>query len=310
MKLAGSLPFLLALAPLASTACVADSLPVGMLDGPTGTGTGGSSGPSESSGGGTSVEPSPTTSDDGTTIAGADTDPSTGSTSDVPDDGLCDVFDPSCPSGQKCMPWSTDGGAGWNAWGCFPVDEDPVAVGETCLLRGEPWTGLDGCEEGSMCWDIDVETLEGTCVPFCIGSALDPTCADPARFCDISGDGTPYLCSPWCDPVAPDCPAGQGCYPESTWWTCRPPGGPGGNGAYGEPCGAIDWCEPGLVCRPPGAVPQCEDDIGCCSEVCDLGDPLGDAQCSGAAEGQTCQPWYDDGDAPAGLEHVGMCALP
>ena len=44
--------------------------------------------------------------------------------------------------------------------------------------------------------------------------------------------------------------------------------------------------------------------------VCSLGDPLGDDQCEGAAGGQTCQPWYEEGAAPPGYELVGACALP
>jgi hypothetical protein len=307
MKLAGSLPFHLALATLA-TACVADSLPVGMLEDPSGTETEGSAA-TDASGGATSTEPPSTTSDAGTTSSGPDTDASTGTIPDVPDDGLCHVFDPSCPEGQKCMPWSTVGDSSWDAWGCFPVDEDPVGVGETCHLESDPFTGIDDCEEGSMCWDVDPKTFEGTCFPFCIGSARDPVCADPDRFCDFLGDGAPYLCSPLCDPLAQDCPPGQGCYPHADWWACSFDG----SGAYGEPCELVNGCEPGLVCQNSPTVPPgqpCEGTPGCCTELCDLGDPLGDAQCAGAAEGQTCQPWYDGGDLPAGFENVGVCALP
>lgn len=42
----------------------------------------------------------------------------------------------------------------------------------------------------------------------------------------------------------------------------------------------------------------------------DAFDPAGDAQCTGAPEGQICQPWYEPGTAPRGYEDVGTCALP
>jgi len=245
-----------------------------------------------------------------TTSTGPGADTSTSAVPDVaPDDGLCHVFDPSCPVGQKCMPWSTKGGTDWNAWGCFPVVEDPVGIGEPCHLLDEPFTGLDECEEGSMCWDFNPRTYEGTCFPFCIGSERDPVCADPDRFCDISGDGTPYLCSLFCLPLAQDCPPGQECLPDGNWWVC---GGLGDGGAYGDPCEFVNGCDPGLVCLDPATVPPgqpCEGENGCCTELCDLTDPLGDAQCIGAAEGQICQPWYES-EAPMVFENVGACALP
>lgn len=313
MKLAASLPFHLALAALASTACVADSLPVGMLDDPSGTQTE-SSAATDPTGGASSTEPPSTTSDTGTTGSGPGADTSTGTLPDVPDDGFCDIFDPrACPDGQKCMPWSTTGGLDWNAWSCFPVDEDPAGIGEACHVSKGMLSGIDDCEKGSMCWNADPETFEGTCFPFCIGSDRDPVCADPDRFCDISGDGTPYLCTPLCDPLAQDCPAGEACLPDGEWWICVFDGS-GATGAYGDPCDFINECDPGLVCQDPSTVPPgqpCEGAPGCCTELCGLGDPLGDAQCAGAAEGQTCQPWYDGiVDPPAGFENVGLCALP
>ena len=42
--------------------------------------------------------------------------------------------------------------------------------------------------------------------------------------------------------------------------------------------------------------------------ACTTADPAGDAQCTGV--GQTCQAWYEEGNAPPGYEDVGACALP
>jgi len=59
---------------------------------------------------------------------------------------------------------------------------------------------------------------------------------------------------------------------------------------------------------PPGEA--CEDASSCCTELCDLTDPAGDLQCTGAPAGQACRAWYDDGNAPAGLEDLGVCVIP
>lgn len=104
-------------------------------------------------------------------------------------------------------------------------------------------------------------------------------------------------------------PPGLGCYPETAWWVCAPDGS-GATGAYGDPCDLVNGCDPGLVClsaavQPPGL--PCEGASGCCTELCDLGDPLGDAQCTGEAEGQTCEGWY--AKPVAGFEDVGVCLL-
>lgn len=295
MKLAGS-SSLLAIIALASTACIANSLPVGMLDDSSDTDA------ATTSDGATSVEPPPTTS----------SDPDSDTSSDLPD-GACDIFDPTCPAGQKCMPWSTAGDETWNAWGCYPVVEDPAGIGEPCHLLGDLFTGLDDCEEGSMCWELDPETQAGTCVPFCtIGAGGGVECAEPDHYCFID-DFTPYLCSTSCDIFEQDCPAGEGCYPSGGMFDCAPDAS-GAAGAYGDACEANDECDPGLVCLPSSVTTQgqpCNAAEGCCTEMCKLDSPLGDDQCSGQAAGQTCVSWFAEGaDLPDELLNIGVCALP
>lgn len=233
-----------------------------------------------------------------------------------PDEGgnhlTCDIFEQDCPPGEKCMPWAYDGGGAWDATKCFPVVDDPVPDGEPCHAVASPTSGLDDCEVGSMCWDVDPETLEGVCTPMCVGDESNPYCEDPHRYCAIGGDGWIVLCLPLCSPVEQDCPEGQACYPIQDEWTCAPDAS-GDAGGYGDPCEFINVCNPGLICLDASTVPPgeaCEGAAGCCTEVCDLDDPLGDLQCAGAADGQTCQPWYSGGTAPPGLENVGACALP
>jgi len=81
-------------------------------------------------------------------------------------------------------------------------------------------------------------------------------------------------------------------------------------GAYGDPCEYINACDPGLICIGAAAFADCASGNGCCTEICDTTSDEGDAQCTGAPQGQTCQSWYEEGAAPPGYEDVGACALP
>jgi hypothetical protein len=208
------------------------------------------------------------------------------------------------------MPWANDGGDQWNATRCSPVADDPRQPGEECTVEGSGTSGIDDCDIGAMCWDVDPATNMGTCVAMCTGDEENPICEDRSTTCAISNDGALALCLPVCDPLAQDCPEGEGCYPVQDDWRCRSDGS-GEMGGYGDPCETINGCDPGLICLDPSVVPPgqpCEGSSGCCTEVCDLTDAAGDAQCAGAPEGQTCQAWYDE--PPLGYENVGACALP
>ena len=235
---------------------------------------------------------------------------------DLGDGSECSVFAQDCPVGFKCMPWASDGGNVWNEWGCKPLADEPAGVGESCHVEGSGSLGIDDCDLASMCWDVDPETHEGTCVPFCAGSEEAPTCEDPKRGCVIVGDGTiSILCHSICNPLYDDCGEGEVCIDTSSvdsGWVCATDVS-GESGAYGDPCAFLNGCEPGLICVSVGEVAPgeaCEGAAGCCTEICDLTDPAGDQQCAGAADGQVCQPWYEAGDAPPGYETVGVCAVP
>lgn len=224
----------------------------------------------------------------------------------------CSTYAQDCPPGQKCTAWANDGGKAWNALRCAPVVDDPVGPGEPCHVEGSGTSGLDDCARGSLCFRVDPKTMEGVCFPFCLGSEQAPTCEDPGRACHQGSDGALNLCLPVCDPLAQDCGAGEACYPIGDHWSCGADDS-GDAGAYGDPCEFINRCDPWLLCLDPGALPPglpCEGASGCCTEVCDLADPLGDMQCTGAAEGVICQAWYEEGAAPPGYEQVGACALP
>jgi hypothetical protein len=224
----------------------------------------------------------------------------------------CDIFTQDCPSDQKCMPWANDGGGSWNAWGCKPLVDDPVGIDEVCHVQGSGTSGIDDCEIGAMCWYLDPDTDQGVCTPLCVNTEQDPLCDDPQRQCRTASDSIVWLCLPSCNPIAQGCPRGQACYPIAAYWECAGDAS-GGGGAYGEPCEFTNVCDPGLVCLDVSYVPPglpCEGAGHCCTEVCDVDDPLGDLQCAGAAEGQTCQPWYEEGEAPPEYEDVGVCAMP
>ena len=219
----------------------------------------------------------------------------------------CDIFAQDCPEGEKCMPWSNDGGGAWNATRCSPISDNPGQPGDECTVEGSGTSGIDDCDIGSMCWDVDAETNVGTCVAMCTGDEANPICEDPDTTCSIANDGAIVLCLPACDPLLQDCADGQACYPINDAWACAPDAS-GEMGAAGDPCEFINVCSPGNICLGAAAWPDCQGSAGCYSPVCDLSDPSGDAQCPGA--GQACEPWYEEGSAPPGYEEVGACALP
>lgn len=226
-----------------------------------------------------------------------------------PNNGECDVWAQDCAEGEKCVPWADDGGNSWNATRCVPLmgNGEP---GDTCMLFGGEITGLDDCALGSICMRLDDGTDNGVCVPQCMGTPEEPSCAADDRLCVISNEGVMTVCLEECDPTLPSCPSGLGCYPfgaagEFVCW----PDFSGELGTYGDECYWGNSCDPGLLCVGAAYVPDCASDY-CCSEICDVNAPDPDAACMGQAAGQMCTPFYSPGEEPPGLEHVGLCLLP
>ena len=133
----------------------------------------------------------------------------------------CSVWDQDCPAGEKCNPWANDGGDQHNALKCSPLDPDPAQPGEACNVEGSAVSGVDDCDLGVLCWEVDGATLEGTCVAMCQGNEAQPQCAE-GEFCWIGNDGVLPLCLPdalcaddgacrcMCpDGTDPDCGVGQ-----------------------------------------------------------------------------------------------------
>ena len=204
----------------------------------------------------------------------------------------CSVIEQDCPPGEKCNAWANDGGNAWNATRCFPLDRDPDAVGEPCTVEGSGVSGIDSCDVGSICWDVDLETNQGRCMPYCSGSESTPVCDDPNRWCWITESDVLSLCVPYCDPLNPTlCSEGQGCYPDEGHFVCAPDVSGKGGGPF-EPCRFANACDPGLGCI---------DDS--CTPYCDLSAP----DCPLRA---TCVPFFAEGMMPPGYEDVGFCDQP
>ena len=226
---------------------------------------------------------------------------------DVDDILGCDLWGQDCPGGDKCNPWANDGGSSWNDARCVPVDASPGQPGDPCTVEGNGVSGVDSCDIGSMCWNVDEEN-NGTCVSLCQGTQNQPLCDNPADECIIANDGALPLCLPQCDPLL-GCPDGEGCYPADLGFVCVPDASGPDLGGYGDACAYTNACDPGLFCASAAAVPDC-DGASCCSNFCDLSDPQPSANCGGVGGGQECVSAFEEGQALPGLEDVGVCAIP
>lgn len=251
--------------------------------GPTSSGTASTSG---------TTQPLPTDSDDDTTF---------GDGGDVARQE-CDPWLQDCPEGNKCIAYANDGTDVWNDHICRPVHPAPAQPGEPCAVAGGPATGVDTCAFGSMCWVVDPETLEGTCVEQCGGTVEEPTCSDLDTSCYVSEDEILALCLPNCSPLLQDCPPGTACYGLEEGlgvFLCLPEGGQ----ELGEPCGGLGECVAGTQCTAPERVPGCAGPDGCCSSWCDLSEPFTEETC---LPDQECIPFYED----FWFDEVGLCGTP
>lgn len=226
-----------------------------------------------------------------------------GCPTDFADPKQCDPWTQDCPPGEKCMPYSDDGDNSLESLKCVPVMENPGQAGEPCTVEGGGISGVDSCDLGHLCWDVDPNTGEGTCLKFCTGSPDQPMC-DPGFAC-TNGE-TLIVCLPICDPLVQDCPASDVCIPnpQGESFVCAPDV----SGEEGQEFDACEWangCDPGHVCLSPDAASECDPmAVGCCIAFCDLSMPT----CNG--QNAECLPWYEMGNAPPGEENVGICVIP
>ena len=201
------------------------------------------------------------------------------------------------------MPWADDGGSSWNALKCTPLDPAPKKPGEVCSTEGGGVSGVDNCEKGAMCWDVDNETNEGVCIAFCEGTNAEDATCDPGSSCAIYAEQVFFPCFPYCSPLLQDCAGDDLCIPSGEEFICALDAS-GESGLYGDPCEYANACKPGLYCMPMESVEDCKG-TGCCTPFCDTAKPL---SCPGAT--QECIPWYEEGMEPPGFENVGICGIP
>lgn len=212
----------------------------------------------------------------------------------------CDVTVQDCPKGEKCVPWANDGGDLWNATRCTPVPDDPAGLGEACVAEVSPVSGLDDCELGTMCWEVDPVTLQGICEALC---SIDRVCPDGAACAD--GEFEPLVCLPRCDPFDPAaCADGEACRDVGSDVLCVPlsvlP--------QGLSCGADEqYCAADQACARQQYLADCAES-SCCTPWCDLSAPDPNLPCA-PVPGEICRSLYP-GTAPEGYEHVGICGLP
>jgi hypothetical protein len=219
----------------------------------------------------------------------------------------CDPWNQDCTRGEKCSP-ASGGCDELETPICDDLARQPVPLGDACTSKGYPLSGFNDCDIGATCWFVDPESLTGTCVSLCHGSREAPDCSHvPGTACVFvhDNDDAP-LCLPTCDPFEPTCSGGHHCHPTPhapEVFACIPDTAAPIGAAF-DACDHTN-CAPGLLCaEPEAAAVECAPDTNCCTPLCDLDAPA----CPGA--GQTCLPYYEIGQAPAGLENVGRCGLP
>jgi hypothetical protein len=220
-----------------------------------------------------------------------------------------------CPEGFKCGGYTGHDcrDQPFGDVGCMPVLGDRGA-GQACTITLEEVTPmftwhLDDCDAEGRCLPHANGSLEGTCVPFCEYDGQSFFCEDPSRI------GTAMiicLCLQRCDPTAaePTCEGEFVCGSSqfsNDEFRCSIAGFGPGEGQLGDGCVNSFGCENGLGCVEAELLPDCSDDSGCCSPFCSLDDA---DSCAELGPGFTCLPFYEQGQAPASLEHVGQCAWP
>ncbi|MFY0536120.1 hypothetical protein [Nannocystis pusilla] len=209
----------------------------------------------------------------------------------------CDMWNDTCPEGQKCHPYEQDGG--WAA-GCMEVADPPVPIGGQCNLL---WGDLkDDCERGAMCFGLGIFAESKRCTPLATGSADAAVCADPCSqpfvYFGLFG-----LCTPPCDPLGDDCPEGVVCIRLRTRRSscARTRDRPATTKRVKTP--TIAWRS---TCVVNVVLPNCGS-TRCCTPLCELNAP---DPCPAAIADTACQTWpYLDLNAclPPGL---GLCSKP
>jgi hypothetical protein len=289
-----------------------------MMDGSGSSSSETSPSPSTSAASATAGDEVPTrtsTSDEGGTTTG-------GTPSCIPDppgDAECDPSCPVCGDDMKCAPVYTTNSDYYDSARCVPVAPEPRDIGEPCEDPFGP-DGLDDCVPGAIC-DYGADGFR--CVELCMAGEQGLTCSTPDQRCTsgLSESWSLKLCAPFCDPLEQQCalegsfcmarnPNCLGCFPLGVEGTLACLATTANTVGLGQPC-AESECDAGLFCVPLERAPICDPNpvlrSGCCTPHCDLNGP---DTCPDETVDLRCVPLWLDGAAPAGYEHVGVCAVP
>lgn len=222
--------------------------------------------------------------------------------------GACDNWAQDCPEGQKCMPFADNGTTAWNSTKCVEVKPDKHQPGDECSVEGGAVSGIDTCDFGAMCWEVDPQTGIGTCVAQCTGSPEAAVCPLGGT-CFVSNMGVLNLCLPLCDPLAQDCPGSGLCIPNpknNEEFTCVLDAS-GEEGQAFDACEYINVCDKGLMCADTAFVGAGCDPAskGCCTPFCEFpGGPCPNPD-------QSCVQYYDPANPPfPNAEDIGVCGIP
>ncbi len=215
----------------------------------------------------------------------------------------CDPFMQNCPEGQKCVPYSVEGGASYDAVRCVEVTGER-RPGEPCTASGTGLTGFDDCIKGAICFDLDQDN-HGYCISQCTGSYEVPVCPDNVK-CVSAAEQALNLCFPPCDPLQQDCPRDELCVPIATRFICALDGS-AEDGQVNDPCGSPNACDKGLFCHDSVSASAACDPVssGCCQPFC----KFPDATCPNPD--QKCMQWFNPALFPPNdpqLE-IGVCAI-
>ncbi len=211
----------------------------------------------------------------------------------------CNPLAQDCFPTHKCVPYATVPGSTFlDANKCMPILGDK-GWGEPCTLSNFN-EAQDDCDGEGFCWNLEwvQGELQGSCVPFCVGSPQNLMC--PIGWgCFFSG--AVALCDRQCNPLLQDCPNQYACYWINEAFQCSLTGSPGGDA---QPCNQANDCTPGLACVAKASVPGCPGNATtCCTPYCELDAP----NCAAPRE---CAAFFGVGEAPPGFENLGVCLKP
>lgn len=216
----------------------------------------------------------------------------------------CETWNDMCPDEAKCNPYfmSPVDDQMYNAMACFPLWPEPDMLGDACSgIEFDTPDLADSCGRGLLCYD-------GTCHLLCQGELPDLACS-PGQAC-IHSIYPLAVCMDICDPLAPDCDAGEVCsYGYSfvylggvvEFFRCVPPLG---EKPVFELCVESAECAEGLTCMSGEVSSECDDGYECCNALCDVSMPN---LCPGI--GQACVPFFSPPSKYPEYDQLGYCSV-